>query len=881
MEKEYPGKNRREFLKETAAAGAFVALPFGIESGASKRGGKTSSPGIKKTRQEERPFSGRYSGEYLNRIAFPIGGIGAGMIALEGTGAISHVSVYNKPDMYNQPNMFAAISLKGIDNGARVLEGPVPDWKIFGSPGTGNGASGSNYGLPRFANAAFDARFPFGRLSLQDKEIPVEVEITGWSPFIPLDEDNSGLPAGALEYRFVNKSGSTLEAVFSYHSVNFMRQPGNKHSVQPAGNGFILTNKRQNNSQGLDGEFAIFTNEQGTLVDHCWFRGTWYDPLSITWKHIEEGIPRSTPPVESEAPGASLYVPFSLPAGGEKTIRLMFAWYVPNSTLRSGETAFERLYLNKEKEAEPENVCGSTHYSTWYGRRFKNIDDVIDYWRAGYEDLKNRSQAFTESFYNVTLPDEVIEAVAANLTILKSPTVLRQCDGKLWGWEGCRDDVGCCFGTCTHVWNYAQSIPHLFPALERTMRETEFNYALNDEGHHTFRVGIPIRETGHDFYSAADGQLGEIMKAYRDWRIYGDDAWLKTIYPKVKMSMDFCIREWDPRETGLLEEPHHNTYDIEFWGPNGMCSSFYLGALKAVILMGGYLGQDTKRYRDLLKSGAKAMVARLYNGEYFIQKIMVEGLSSPPPIEAAARSLRSTYSDEAKALMVKEGPKYQYGEGCLSDGVLGFWIARVCGIDDPIIEEEKTNSHLLSVHKYNLKHDLSTHSNPQRPTYAMKNESGLLLCTWPKGGKLSLPFVYSNEVWTGIEYQVASHLMFEGYVEEGLEIVRACRKRYDGKVRNPFNEYECGHWYARAMASYGLIQGLTGIRYDAVAKTLFIDSKIGDDFTSFLSCQSGYGNVGLEEGVPFVKMVSGTMDIRKCIVSGKEFPAQKIIVKNG
>ena len=112
------------------------------------------------------------------------------------------------------------------------------------------------------------------------------------------------------------------------------------------------------------------------------------------------------------------------------------------------------------------------------------------------------------------------------------------------------------------------------------------------------------------------------------------------------------------------------------------------------------------------------------------------------------------------------------------------------------------------MHKYNLKHDLSGYANPQRPTYACGAEGGLLLCTWPKGGELSLPFVYSNEVWTGIEYQVASHLMLMGRVQEGLEVVRACRDRYDGRVRNPFDEYECGHWYARAMSSYALLFGL-------------------------------------------------------------------------
>ena len=105
-------------------------------------------------------------------------------------------------------------------------------------------------------------------------------------------------------------------------------------------------------------------------------------------------------------------------------------------------------------------------------------------------------------------------------------------------------------------------------------------------GHQVFRTNLPISPTVHDFHSAADGQLGGIMKVYREWRIMGDINWLKMMYPAVKKSMDYCIRTWDPREVGAVEEPHHNTYDIEFWGANGMITSFYVGALQAICLMG-------------------------------------------------------------------------------------------------------------------------------------------------------------------------------------------------------------------------------------------------------------------------------------------------------
>jgi hypothetical protein len=287
--------------------------------------------------------------------------------------------------------------------------------------------------------------------------------------------------------------------------------------------------------------------------------------------------------------------------------------------------------------------------------------------------------------------------------------------------------------------------------------------------------------------------------------------------------------------------------------------------------MGKHLGEDISAYTTLYNKGKKYLETTLYNGEYFIQKIQWTGLQAPDPVKA--QSFNTQYSEEALALLKKEGPKYQYGTGCLSDGILGAWIARVCGLDEPV-DAAKTRSHLLSVHRYNLKKNLHSHVNPQRSTYALGNEGGLLLCSWPKGGMLSLPFVYSNEVWTGIEYQVASHLMFQGEVEKGLDIVRTCRRRYDGTVRNPFNEYECGHWYARAMSSYGLLQGLTGVRYDAVEKTLYIDSRV-NDFTSFISTDKGFGTVRLEKGVPSLQVAYGTIPAERAIVAGKAVPLHR------
>jgi uncharacterized protein (DUF608 family) len=865
--------NRRSFLKHigvsSTAAAFFPAdlLNKKEEETPVKNNEPYFEPALRK-------YNDVYTGEYLNRVAFPMGGIGAGMICMEGTGGLSHVSIKNKPDIFNEPSIFSAIVVKGISNGAKVLEGPVPDWKKFGRQNAGNGLEGSTTGLPRFRNASFLTRFPFSHLDISDPDIPLKIQVTGWSPFIPTDDDNSSLPVAALEYRFVNTGSSRLEAIYSFNTKNFVKVDEGKNKITSIKNGFVLT-EEGSKEQPFHTDAAVFTDDDSTVVDHCWFRGGWWDPLTMAWNSVKNAEVKSVAPVEANAPGASLYVPFELAPGSEKTIKVMLAWYTPDTNQVHGD-------IGKPKEGcDPSSGCCNSpgdigldkydkdfngkYYKPWYSSRFSNIDELSKYWYQQYDDLRKKSLLFKDAFYASTLPAEVIEAVAANLSILKSPTVLRQYDGRLWSFEGCGDTGGCCHGSCNHVWNYAQAIPHLFPALERSLRNTEFCESQREDGHQNFRATLPIQPATHDFHSAADGQLGGIMKIHREWRISGDHVWLKKIFPLVKSSMDYCIRTWDPKGKGLIEEPHHNTYDIEFWGPDGMHTSFYIGALNAFAAMGEYLGKDVSKYKTLAALGKKAIETYLYDGEFFIQKIQYKGLNAGDP--TTEKSFGGDYSAEAKELLGKEGPKYQYGKGCLSDGVLGAWIARMCGLNDPM-DAAKIKSHLLAVHKYNLKNNLSEHANPQRPSYALGEEGGLLLCTWPKGGKLSLPFVYSDEVWTGIEHQVASHLMIMGQVKEGLDILRASRNRYDGRIRNPFNEYECGHWYARALASYGYLEALTGVRYDAVDKKLYVDSKIGD-FTSFLSTETGFGTVSLKAGKVSVNMVHGKLDVDTVVVSGK------------
>jgi hypothetical protein len=231
-----------------------------------------------------------FTGQQLDRIAFPLGGIGAGMVCIEGTGAFSHLSIHHAPDVNREAMMFGSLWVKGGPAGARVLEGPVPRWKLYGQNVSAVGGPGRLLGLPRYAEARFHARFPFAVLDLDDPAVPVSVRLTGWSPFVPLEADASSLPVAGLEYELMNTSQRGVEAVFSFHAANGPGAgPGTSAGVRALPGGFVLE-REGSPERPWDAEaIAISTDEPQARVNCRWFRGGWFDAQTILWKQIAAG----------------------------------------------------------------------------------------------------------------------------------------------------------------------------------------------------------------------------------------------------------------------------------------------------------------------------------------------------------------------------------------------------------------------------------------------------------------------------------------------------------------------------------------------------------------------------------------------------------------
>ena len=381
---------------------------------------------------QKRAFNAPYKSQFTDKIAFPLGGIGAGMIAIEGTGAFSHVSLRHNPEMINERKIFAAVSAKSTaknaKRAARVIEGPVPTWKYFGMPFTGTGGKGKLYGLPRFDNATFTTRFPFADIEMRDDEFPLEAALTAWSPFTPPDADSSSLPCAGLEYTLSNTSKNAVDAVFSFHAENFMKmpprtdgskRPDNSAHVDPLPRGFAVCQDAPPDEPHAGGAFAATLLEDKPIVNCAWFRGAWFDAVSAMWRSVETGATPSggrIPDDEEQSAGGSLYLPLKLAAGESRKITVLLSWFVPRTNLQYGPVP---------EGAAPE------HHQPWYASQFESIKDVETFWRKKYAKLRAASETFANAFYDSTLPPEIVEAAAANLSILKSPTVLRQRDGRM------------------------------------------------------------------------------------------------------------------------------------------------------------------------------------------------------------------------------------------------------------------------------------------------------------------------------------------------------------------------------------------------------------------------------------------------------------------
>ncbi|MGI5183543.1 GH116 family glycosyl-hydrolase [Dactylosporangium sp. CA-152071] len=781
--------------------------------------------------------------------AFPLGGIGTGNVSIGARGELRDWELCNAPDK-GARLPFTGFAIRTARAGAepvtRILESRLP------APHDGDQGydAGRLAGLPRLRGSRMQGQYPLLRVDFDDDDLGVEVSLTAFTPLVPLDADASGMPCAVLRYTVTNPSDTPVDVTVVgslanpvgvvgrnvFHFPEYTGQPGNTWRDDGRLRGILF-----GTDLGADhlrfGSVALTTTDTDTTAKPQWLSGFWQDGVQVFWDDLRDDgrldpetefslDPPPHPDWFTRLRVGSLGIPAQLAGHATRDFEFLLTWHFPNrprawqGNIRLDDTRAGEVVRN--------------HYAT----RFTDAWHVAERLADDLPILEAGTRAFHAALFHSTLPPEVVDAAAANLTVLRSTTCFRLEGGVFAAWEGSFEHSGSCEGTCTHVWNYAQTAAFLFPELERSARRTEFLHETRDDGRMNFRANSVFGNEPWDFHAAADGQLGAVIRLYREWRFSGDDDFLKEVFPGARRALDFAFGAWDSDGDGVLDSKQHNTYDIEFFGPNSLSNSLFAAALHAAARMAQHLGDtDTAtRFRDAAHRCAERMDALLFNGEYYEQRI-----------------------DDV------DEHRYQYGRGCLSDQVFGQQLAHVVGLGH-VLPAEHARSAIAAVHRYNFRSDLTKHYSVQR-TYALDDEAGLLLCSWPHGGRPRIPFVYSDEVWTGIEYQVASHLIYEGLVEDGLSVVRAVRDRHDGRRRNPWNEVECGNHYARSLASWAPLLALSGVDYDAPAATLTIRPRLDTPtLRSIFTTGTGWGEVHLTPAGARMVLHGGSLDLTRLVI---------------
>ena len=510
----------------------------------------------------------------------------------------------------------------------------------------------------------------------------------------------------------------------------------------------------------------------------------------------------SSPTPEGQTTRGAMAASILIRAGESVEVPFMLTWHFPNKYNDAGKW------------------IGCHYAATWQDARTV-MRSAATSWPA----LKQKTERFQHLFHSGTLPWWLLDCISANAATIRHVGVVFQIEnGDVYGWEGSN---GCCQPTCTHVWGYEQSLAHLFPDLEREMRRIDFKHQQREDGGINNRTEVPSppRPTGEQPF--ADGHASCVLKAYREALNSTDERFFEEYWPRVRKAVEYLVQRdassHNGRPAGYLEDDQWNTYDEALHGVTTFISGYYLAALLAGEAWARRIGDTAaaERWHEIFERGQKSLIDLCWNGEYFQQHL--PGYEKMPG---------------------------EVGPGCMSDQLIGQWWAHQLGLGY-VLPKDKVVSALRSIFRYNFKTDLTGWRHAPR-AFAGAGDKGLIICTWPKGGRPPHVMLYSDEVWTGIEYQVAAHMIYEGLVEEGLAIVKAARERYDGIprppiMRNPWNEIECGGHYARAMSSWSLLVALSGWHYDGPRYHLTIEPRYKPErFASFWCGTEGWGVLAQE-----------------------------------
>ena len=767
-----------------------------------------------------------YTGEALRAVAMPLGGLGTGSIALCGDGSLRQWQIVNQINhLACVPHSFFAVWGRCLRPRGQAVARVLQSAALYDSPGPAAPPTANDHQVP-FAQRAllrelpgvqgttFTGEYPIAELAYQDEALPLRVTLEAFSPFIPLEADDSGLPAILFNFTVSNPTDKTWQASLGASLQNVagwdggapldgarsFLYGGNSNSLARLGE---MTAIHMSTTRLPQDDAGYGTLALAALTPDATYLTQWDDLRAFWGDFADDGrlsnAADSTPSAMGRTWNGALAVPFNLAPGESRTVTFILAWHFPNRYFDYDD----RHYVALLGFSDPRSKFW---VGNQYANRFRSALDVAAYVQTNAARLTRLTRLARDTFFDSSLPPALIDAVTSQMSVMRSPTCFWAQDGRFYGFEGGNGAStpqtepvgGCCPLNCTHVWNYEMTLARLFPPLERTMRETEWLIQQHPSGYLPHRVLLPIylpRATEHSLKGpdspALDGLLGGILKTYREYRAGGDPAWLATVWPGVKRALDYLWTAHDPERAGVITGEQPNTYDISIYGLNSFIGTLYLAALLSASAMAGPMNEPAlaAECRAAYEHGRAELDTRLWNGEYYVQDVDFE-----------------------------KYPEQNFGLGCHSDHLLGQWWAHQLGLGH-VLPEAHTASAAGAIFAHNFRQDF--HGIRQAPrVFVADDDAGLVVCTWPRGGRPAVPTEYSDEVWTGLEYEVAALLLYEGQPEPALRILEAARARHDGRKENPWNDVECGDHYVRAMAAWSVLEAALGLDYDAAAGSL-------------------------------------------------------------
>jgi uncharacterized protein (DUF608 family) len=780
-----------------------------------------------------------FTGDRRRAVALPLGGIGTGNLALGGTGVLKQWQLHNQGNHLGfAPQSFFALRLSCTEpplSFRRLLHSPPVAAHPEPAPlvndeldAAGRYARPASW--PPVRETTFDGAYPFARIDYAD-DWPAEVQLEAYTPFVPLDAEASSLPLASFTFRITNRFShplhgwlvGALQNLVGWDGVTPVRDDqcavlgGNVNRLMTAGDGtgVLLGNDELDPADPGYGSMALWTPAAAAALPQFADADTalaFADSLKLAnvtvlddWsaeasaRALAELRPVVRGPAGPSPAGrtwaAALAVPFAVQPGESVSLEVVYAWHFPNRL-----ADFDRFGAAEVVPGGPAWI--GNHYTT----RFTGAQDVIEHFAARRGDLLERTRRWHDAVYESSLPAVITDVVGAQPSLIRSPTTFRTADGRFYGFEGVLGEStlnwngnigGSCPLNCTHVWNYEQALAQLFPSLERSMRETDWDVMQAPEGYLPHRVLLPPSgpqlhgvTVGGPARPAIDGMLGTVLKTYREVLRGAGAEWLGRYLPHARRLTDYVTSVWDVNGSGVLTGDQPVTHDISLQGPNIFVGGLWLTALRAMQEMTGRSGAtaEAAEFGRRFAAASASYDELLWNGDYYSQK--------------------------------SDGQSFDFGDGCLSDQLLGQWWAHQLDLGH-VLPADHVRGALASIVAFNFRDSFRGFEHGYR-VFADADDAGLLICTWPRGGRPVVPIRYADEVWTGVEYQVAAHCLIEGMTDDGLRILDGLRARYDGSRRNPYNEIECGDHYSRAMAGFSVLDAWTGAGYDAWAGQLRI-----------------------------------------------------------